>query len=276
MAWSTIFGRDPRTGFARRPHDNVGVQYGLGALNSGEITTDVFLDMNEKVGGYDIDTKWQPERTVGDLDAIRIAYESGMTMTGGGGLKDTPIIDVRSYTDPSGDFHESYHSFKARARLIKAQRPCRQPGHAAGRGRVVQPRSAEAVDADGQVAGCDRRGHVEPAPCTESGSCQAGRSSRRMLDERRPVHCRSGRVRHRTSECNPLYPPHSAPRLEAGAPLADDVWKCQLKPIEPRDYKVTFTEAEKARLQKIFPTGVCDWSKPGLNQKPVTEVWRRY
>ena len=26
-AWSTIFGRDPKTGFARRPHDNVGVQY---------------------------------------------------------------------------------------------------------------------------------------------------------------------------------------------------------------------------------------------------------
>jgi hypothetical protein len=115
-----IFGRDPKTGFARRPHDNVGVQYGLGALNAGTISRQEFLDLNEHAGGYDIDAKWQPARTAGDPEAIRIAFESGMTMTGAGGLRETPIIDARSYTDPTGDFHESYHSFKARARLIKA------------------------------------------------------------------------------------------------------------------------------------------------------------
>ena len=43
-----------------------------------------------------------------------------MTNSGAGGLREVPIIDARSYTDPTGDFHESYHSFKARARLVKA------------------------------------------------------------------------------------------------------------------------------------------------------------
>src|SRR4029077_19097206 len=33
-----MYGRDPETGFARRPIDNTGVQYGLAALNEGVIT----------------------------------------------------------------------------------------------------------------------------------------------------------------------------------------------------------------------------------------------
>jgi hypothetical protein len=31
-----------------------------------------------------------------------------------------------------------------------------------------------------------------------------------------------------------------------------------------------------ARLRRIFSSGVCDWSKPGVNAKPVAGVWRRY
>ena len=77
-------------------------------------------------------------------------------------------------------------------------------------------------------------------------------------------------------ECNRLYPPHSAPRLEAGAPLADDIWKCQLKPIDWKDYTATFSAAEKARLQKIFADGVCDWSKPSVGAAAYKGTWQRY
>src|SRR5690606_38227926 len=38
-----LLGRDPATGYARRPLDNVGIQYGLEALNDGVITVDQFL-----------------------------------------------------------------------------------------------------------------------------------------------------------------------------------------------------------------------------------------
>ena len=41
-----VFGRDPKTGFARRPFDNVGIQYGLKALNDGKITFEQFIDLN--------------------------------------------------------------------------------------------------------------------------------------------------------------------------------------------------------------------------------------
>jgi len=50
-----IYGRNPATGFARKPQDNVGLQYGLAALNTRAITVDEFLDLNEKIGGNDID-----------------------------------------------------------------------------------------------------------------------------------------------------------------------------------------------------------------------------
>ena len=56
--WDTnvaTFGRDPLTGFARRSLDNVGVQYGLEALNRGAITKAEFLDLNDKIGGFDND-----------------------------------------------------------------------------------------------------------------------------------------------------------------------------------------------------------------------------
>ena len=75
--------------------------------------------------------------------------------------------------------------------------------------------------------------------------------------------------------CLSLYPPHSTPRLVAGAPLADDVLKCELKPIDARDYKTTFTADQIRELRQIFPGGVCDYSKPGVNQKPLGGTYQR-
>ena len=46
-----IYGTD-ETGFARSPWDNVGVQYGLAALQAGSITPEQFLDLNANVGSW--------------------------------------------------------------------------------------------------------------------------------------------------------------------------------------------------------------------------------
>ena len=94
-----MYGRDPKTGFARRPLDNVGVQYGLAALNSGTITKAQFLDLNERIGGFDHDGNLVAARSVADPDAIRAAYRSGLMSSGGGGLATTPVIDYRAYLD---------------------------------------------------------------------------------------------------------------------------------------------------------------------------------
>jgi Tannase-like family of unknown function (DUF6351) len=78
------------------------------------------------------------------------------------------------------------------------------------------------------------------------------------------------------NKCNAIYPVHSEPRLVAGAPLTNDVMKCQLKPIDFGDYKVTFTDAQKARTRKVFATGVCDFSKPGVAQVPIKGTYQKY
>ncbi len=67
---------------------------------------------------------------------------------------------------------------------------------------------------------------------------------------------------------NPI-PSFAFPRYVADGPLAADTIKCHLKPLGPHDYTVTFTAAEWARLESIFPRGVCDWSRRGVQQRPV-------
>ena len=64
--------------------------------------------------------------------------------------------------------------------------------------------------------------------------------------------------------------------MVAGGPMTNDVLKCQLKRVRAEDYKVKFASADIARLQKIFPDGVCDWSKPGVGQQPPKGTWQTF
>ena len=66
------------------------------------------------------------------------------------------------------------------------------------------------------------------------------------------------------------------PRTVAGDAITTDDNKCQLKPHDRSDYSgVAFTDPEWAQLQQTFPTGVCDFSKPGVGQQP-TVPWLTY
>jgi hypothetical protein len=64
-------------GFAGLPLDNVGVQYGLEALQRGDITPAQFVDLNDKVGGADIDSNPTPQRFEANQPALHNAYVSG-------------------------------------------------------------------------------------------------------------------------------------------------------------------------------------------------------
>jgi hypothetical protein len=79
-----------------------------------------------------------------------------------------------------------------------------------------------------------------------------------------------------TSVCNTAKPAFPFPRYVAGAPLTIDIIKCQLRAIKPTDYVEAFTPAEMTRLRAIFPTGVCDWSKPGVAQTDPISTWITY
>jgi hypothetical protein len=91
-----VYGVNPITGFALRPFDNVGVQYGLAALNAGVISPTQFLNVNERIGGYDQDANYVANRSVGDIGAIKRAQQAGVNLVGGGGLASIPC----SYLGP--------------------------------------------------------------------------------------------------------------------------------------------------------------------------------
>jgi len=113
--------------------DNVGVQYGLVAFNAGKISAVQFLELNERIGGYDIDGNIIASRTVADRKALRMAYETGRMNSGAGGLTTVPIIDWRSYHDFIAHIHDSVRSQIMRARLIAAN------GNAANQVILISP-----------------------------------------------------------------------------------------------------------------------------------------
>lgn len=264
-----VFGKDPATGFAGRPWDNAGLQYGLAALNEGVITKEQFLSLNENIGGLDADANHVSARTVANEYAARMARGSGRILYGGGGLATTPIIDYRSYTDDreNGDIHMIVHQFTTRERLRAAN------GHADNQVMTVGGRwgfTDEEPDlrtlfhqmdewllniaADQTTADMAAKVVNNKPADLEEGCWDNREEPRRWIAQ--PL------AYEGTGVCQELYPAFKTPRLVAGASLANNVVKCQLKPIAAADYAVEFTSEELARLGKIFPEGVCDASKP--------------
>jgi hypothetical protein len=281
-----VYGKDPATGFARRPLDNVGIQYGLKVLNDGTIGVEQFLDLNEKVAGFDIDANILPpgQRTVADLDATRAAYRSGRLTNAGGGLASIPIIDHRGYNDevPQGDIHVRYHSFSLRDRLLKANG--RTDNHVMvvednrwglydNRSPLLQ-RMILTMDRWITAIKADERDipEIEKVVQNKPADLQEGCQTR----DPTPTFIAQTQVRDPSTTCEQLYPSNSFPREVAGAGIAADVVKCQLKPLNAADYAVAFTPLQWSRLQAIFPAGVCDWSRSGVEQQGLAGTWLEF
>lgn len=47
----------------------------------------MFLDLNQNIGGYDTDGNYVSTRTVGDLEALRLVYQTGRVTYDGQGLR---------------------------------------------------------------------------------------------------------------------------------------------------------------------------------------------
>ena len=279
-----VYGRDPVTGFALRPLDNVGVQYGLAALVARTINVDQFIDLNNRIGGYDQDGNFQAARSIGSLPAITAAYQTGRLTNGGGGLKDVPIIDYRAYSDDQaiGDIHQRYHSFSMRERLKKAN------GTAANQVMVVEDFRYGYYSSDSPMlldalAQMDKwLAAIQADTATDAMSAKVIRNKPATLQE--GCNTRDANpakivepLTQTGGQCAGLYPAPGAPHQVAGAPLAADIVKCQLKPIDAADYGgVPFTSAQMVRLQQAFPSGVCDWSKDGVAQQGLKGTWLKF
>ena len=265
-----VYGRIPGTpgaGFAQRPLDNVGVQYGLKAFNDGVITLDQFIDLNSKIGGFDIDLNQIPTRTEAYLDATRRAYQGGRILNGGNGLASTPIITRMSSGDTAvdGNIHLRFWSHSIRARLLKANGNV--DNHVIVGDLAPIPLLIEQMDrwlssivADTSTSTKAQK-VVKNKPADAVDACWTT-TGEKIIETQ---------TLNGSGKCNALFPVGTSSYLVAGAPIALDVIKCQLKPVTPSDYKVTLSAADLTRLNQTFTKGVCDWTKPGVEQvKAVT------
>ena len=271
-----IFGRDAK-GFGRRALDNVGIQYGLAALNAGQISKAQFLDLNEKIGGLDVDANFTAARTVADPEGIKAAYETGFFNAGGRGLGATAILDIDFiYRDQTltGDPHLKFQHFATRERIRSAH------GHADN--MVVW--SGATTPSTWEQALLQMDGWLSNVAADKSSVPLA-----KKIVDRKPASLKDGCWNGSTfitepqflggagtSACNNLYPGWTFPRFVAGSPLAHDVVQCNRRPVKPSDYVLALSAEEMARLIRIFPDGVCDYSRRGINQPDLLSTWLLY
>jgi hypothetical protein len=260
----TSMEQEAGQGFANQIYGNVGVQYGLTALQRGQIVSEQFLDLNEKIGSFDVDRKPTAERSRADAGASETVYRAGR-ITDGAHLDQVAIIDSRSLgnIDPLL-IHTMHHSFALKDRITKMHGSA--DNHVVWRGPApytafdVMDAWLTQVEADGSDATLAEK-IVTNRPDEAQDACFVG--SNRITDE---------------GVCNIAYPYYSAPRVMAGAPMAHDIFECKLKPLNRRDDygPVPLTDAQWSRLAGAFPEGVCDWTRPGVGQQHTTIPWMTY
>jgi Tannase-like family of unknown function (DUF6351) len=266
-----VFGSRAADGYANRPADNVGVQYGLDALRSGAITAEQFVDLNAAIGSYDINYQRQAARAEADPAGLEAVYRSG-AVNEANNLGAVPIIDQRGHT--TEDIHQDLYSYATRARLDRAHGdhanhviligpgpgPATQNGDNSfpNRGPDLVDKWLAAIERDTRSLPL-RAKVVDNKPADAADTCFNGLGAP-MPDQ---------------GLCWSLFKPTENPRQAAGEGLAVDIMKCSLKPLDLRDYSVVFSDAQWARLQAAFPGGVCDYSKPGVSQQGAVP-WQTY
>jgi hypothetical protein len=260
-------------GFARSPVDNIGIQYGLAALNAGTITPGQFLDLNARIGGFTIDGQVSSARTTASAGSLPIAYRTGQ-VANARYLADVPIIDLRGSANVD-DIHSDYHSWELRARLDATNRThanqviwtwpsvgyfvgITPPPDIALHALLTMAQWLDGITGDhtGRPLAHKVVAHQPVAAvdaCWPSGTPAAGGT--KVVD---PDYA---------GVCGRTFPHFGDARHVAGDPPTGQVLKCQLKPLDPRDYAVRFDPAQWATLQGIFPAGACDYRRPGIGQQ---------
>jgi hypothetical protein len=301
-AWSwgeSIWGKVPGSPAANDTRDNEGVQYGLKALLAGTITAEEFVTLNEVIGGNDRDSTPRAQRSVADTAALNIAYKAGIVASGKN-LAKAAIIDLRGWDDsnitvppgyPQGalrasstgtavqgntiPIHHEWFSFAIRDRIQRdagdannqalwrfARTGLAAPGTMGTDAVNVMDQWLTALVTSPSSAPIEQRVRVA-RPASSKDFCLLPSDSSQTNKVFDQAQC----------DADPFLKPSASPRQVAGGPRSEDILKCQLKPFNVNDYPAgTFSGGQVTRLQAVFSTGVCDWSKPGVGQQSVSDT----
>jgi hypothetical protein len=298
---SNVYGVRPN-GFAKQTFDNIGVQYGLGTLRNGELTPEEFLHLNATVGGWkkpeDMVQEGAPfvpggtydpwssrnmtlspdggttpaPRTEGDVGAMEAAHRAGLVFQG---QIDIPIIDWRHYLEDELNMHNSRQSFVSRERIIDARGNSdnqaiwftdARPG---GAQSSPLPEAFKVMDRWMEnIRKNPKRTVGQNRPADATDRC-FGTDGRLVASGR---HVWDGVLDDRPEGiCTKLFPIHSTSRIVAGGPFDEAMYKCRLQPVERAVSRGDYgswrpSSAQKTRLKQIFPTGVCDYTKPPVGR----------
>ena len=284
-----VFGPRDATGYAKSPIDNIGILYGFRAVNSGKISPEQFVTLNEQVGGYDINGQWKPARMAADPGAAEIAHRSGRVVHGQR-LGDVAIIQSISFN--VREEHYDFRGYVIRNRILREHGD--YANHVIWRYKSTPPDyNARRFDAMNEWLGkveADTSGKtlrekiIANKPAIAVDACWRADAATWSTD---PDYCNTGADPTSASSvagsgATAVYSPgvdewpvFRDTRVAAGEGLASDIMKCALKPLARADFAVAFSGGQWTRLQAVFPLGVCDYGKPGAGQA-VPEPWQSF
>jgi hypothetical protein len=213
-----------------------------------------------------------PRRT-GDMAAANAAYTSGIVFRGD---IDIPIIDWRHYLEAELDMHHSHQSFATRKRMLNFDgdasnqviwftdaRPARASDQTPRAFAVMDDWMANIrANPERGVAGNKPALAVDSCFRTDGSLLYSGADAWAGILDSRPA-----------GPCTAAFPLHATSRIVSGGPIEGSIFKCALKPVATAMTDGTYAPwvpgaAEITRLGQIFPTGVCDYSKPDVGRPP--------
>ncbi len=211
-------------------------------------------------------------RREGNMDAARAAYTSGIVFRGD---IDIPVIDWRHYLEHRLDMHNSHQSFASRKRMLN---------HDGRAGNQViwftdaRPGTAQSDHTPLAFQVIDEwlanirmhpwRGVVRNKPDAAVDSCFATNGALMYAGDDAWAGILDSRP---DGPCTQAFPIYSTSRIVAGGPIEGGVFKCALRSVDRAIRRGVYgswlpSPAEVARLEQIFPTGVCNYSKPDVGR----------
>lgn len=246
-----------------------------------------------------LDANGVAPRHEGDIVAMQNAYSSGLVFSGNT-ARDIPILETRPYLEDELNMHNSQQSFVIRDRIRAAQgddanhviwfqdaRPSMSDAAESdyvSRMLVTMDDWMANVMANPSSSAADNRPNAAVDSCfaTDGSLIAAGNG---VWDGAEQMILTGAGAWKGTApdtvtdpdtgseitlgECTKVFPLYSTSRVVAGGPLAENIYKCQLKPvaraIADGDYGDWEPSAsEVTRLEEIFADGVCDYSVMGV------------